>query len=113
MADNPQRSALAQLIMNLFNQGQPFRDIGAGAGAGTPFPAAPPPPPGAAPTDMSIPGPWGAGMIPPDAVWGGTLTPEQRAAAVPMGAAPTPTPTPRPDPWTQNLGNTPNPYARR
>lgn len=84
---NPQRSFLAQLLMNIFNRGQPFSGVDSqpqnlfpaapGSGLSGLFPAAPAGPP----TDMSLPGPWGAGIDP------------ATTAATP---ATVPTPTPRP-----------------
>ena len=99
---NPNRSFLAQLLMSIFNRGQPFQGAGGGGGSGNMFPAAPgsgmsgmfPQAPGGPPTDMSVAGPWGAGRgIPPDLEW--TATPEQIASGTPIGGAPTPSPRPR------------------
>lgn len=100
---NSGRSALAQLLMNIFNQGQPFNPMGGpqgagGAGSGM-FPAPPgsgvsgmfPSPPGGAPTDMSVAGPWGAGI---------DTAPTGAAPGIPQNA---PTPTPRPNPNAKRL----------
>jgi hypothetical protein len=101
---NPNRSFLAQLLMNIFNRGQPFAGAGGapgGAGGleyvGNQFPAAPgsgqtgmfpAAPQGGAPTDMSVMGPWGAGIDP--AATAGTAN----------GAPPVPTPRPQQLPQT-------------
>lgn len=96
---SPQRSLLAQLLMSIFNQGQPFgggQQGGGSAGNAGMFPAAPgsgmsglfPAAPAGPPTDMSVAGPWGAGIDP--ATTGGT--------AAPVTPQEAPTPSPRPGP---------------
>jgi hypothetical protein len=110
---NPDRSFLARLIMNLFNQGQPFQGAGGGQGAGQGmFPAAPgsgisgmfPQPPGGPPTDMSVAGPWGAGpggTLPPQMVPGILGSPAAAPATTPATA---PAPTSRPSDKRRNRG---------
>jgi len=110
---NPGRSYFAQLLMNLFNGGQPF--AGAGGGGANPslgqFPAAPgsglqglfPAAPSGPPTDMSVAGPWGAGIDP-------TQTAATPATPAPATPATPPTP-PRSEP--QFAGPTPSPSTLR